>query len=44
MNSTQNKKIEQVKETIIIVELMLVVKSTISEHLTGETLNLQEIL
>ncbi len=36
MNSTQNKKIEQVKETTMIVGIDVAVKSIISELLTGE--------
>lgn len=44
MKFTQNKKIEQVKETSMIVALMLAVKSTILELLTGRGSNSPESL
>jgi hypothetical protein len=44
MNSTQNKKIEQVKETAMIVGIDVGSENIISELLTGEASSLPESL
>ena len=44
MNSTQNKKIEQVKETTMIVGIDVGSENIISELLTGGALSLSESL